>query len=30
MKFLVIPRMSVSPLTAAEYEEILRLAGEKA
>ena len=30
MKFLVIPRLSVSPLTPAEYEEILRLAGEKA
>ena len=30
MKFLVIPRMSVSPLTPSEYEEILRLAGEKA
>ena len=30
MKFLVIPRMAVSPLTPAEYEEILRLAGEKA
>ena len=30
MKFLVIPRMAVSPLTSAEYEEILRLAGEKA
>ena len=29
MKFLVIPRMSVSPLTPPEYEEILRLAGEK-
>ena len=29
MKFLVIPRMAVSPLTPAEYEEILCLAGEK-
>jgi len=29
MKFLVIPRMAVSPLTPAEYKEILRLAGEK-
>ena len=28
MKFLVIPRMAVSPLAPAEYEEILRLAGE--
>ena len=28
MKFLVIPRMAVSPLTPAEYDEILRLAGE--
>ena len=28
MKFLVIPRMAVSTLTPAEYEEILRLAGE--
>ena len=28
MKFLVIPRMAVSPLTPAEYEEILRLAGD--
>ena len=28
MKFLVIPRMAVSPLTEAEYEEILHLAGE--
>jgi len=26
MKFLIIPRMAVSPLTPAEYEEILRLA----
>lgn len=30
MKFLVIPRMAVSPLTPAEYKEILHLAGEKA
>ena len=30
MKFLVIPRMAVSPLTPDEYKEILRLAGEKA
>ena len=29
MKFLIIPRMAVSPLTPAEYQEILRLAGEK-
>jgi predicted RNA-binding protein with PUA-like domain len=29
MKFLLIPRMAVSPLTAAEYKEILRLAGDK-
>jgi predicted RNA-binding protein with PUA-like domain len=29
MKFLIIPRMAVSPLTPAEYEEILRLAGEQ-
>lgn len=29
MKFLVIPRMAVSPLTPAEFEEILRLAGER-
>lgn len=29
MKFLVIPRMAVSPLTPAEYQEILRLAGGK-
>ena len=29
MKFLVIPRMAVSPLTPEEYQEILRLAGEK-
>ena len=28
MKFLVIPRMAVSPLTPAECEEILRLGGE--
>jgi predicted RNA-binding protein with PUA-like domain len=29
MKFLVIPRLSVSPVTPAEYEEILRMAGDK-
>lgn len=29
MKFLIIPRMAVSPLTPDEYQEILRLAGEK-
>ena len=29
MKFLIIPRMAVSPLTPAEYQEILRLACEK-
>ena len=29
MKFLSIPRMAVSPLTPAEYAEILRLAGAK-
>jgi predicted RNA-binding protein with PUA-like domain len=29
MKFLVIPRLSVSPLTPEEYEEILRMAGDK-
>ncbi len=29
MKFLIIPRMAVSPLTPAEYAEILRLAGDK-
>jgi len=29
MKFLIIPRMAVSPLTEAEYNEILRLGGEK-
>ena len=29
MKFLIISRMAVSPLTPAEYQEILRLAGEK-
>jgi len=29
MKFLVIPRLAVSPLTAAEYKEILHLAGGK-
>ena len=28
MKFLIIPRMAVSPITPAEYQEILRLAGE--
>ena len=26
MKFLIIPRMAVSPITEAEYQEILRLA----
>lgn len=29
MKFLIIPRMAVSPLTAAEYQEILGLGGAK-
>jgi len=29
MKFLLSPRMAVSPLTPAEYQEILRLTGEK-
>jgi len=29
MKFLRIPRLAVSPLTAVEYGEILRLGGEK-